>query len=253
MIYIYLYTLTLGLILGSFFNVVGLRVPKNESIVRPRSHCPNCRRTLSTLELVPVFSYLFQKGKCKGCGTKISPIYPFFEAATGGLFVYAFYHFGFQWETIVALVFISLLVIVFISDIHYMIIPDKVLLFFAPILLILRYTIAPLEVWWDPLLGAAIGFILLLAIAVISKGGMGGGDIKLFAVIGIVLGWQGVLLAFFLSTLIGSIIGIIGLATKKMQRGKPIPFGPYIVMATLLVYFFETEILNWYWSLFFVG
>lgn len=248
---IYLYTLTLGLVLGSFFNVVGLRVPKGESIVRPRSHCPNCKRTLSARELVPVFSYLFQKGKCKGCGMKISPIYPFFEAATGGLFVYAFYHFGFHWETIVAWIFISLLVIIFISDIHYMIIPDKVLLFFAPILLLVRYTIAPLEVWWDPLLGATIGFTLLLAIAIISKGGMGGGDIKLFAVIGIVLGWKGVLLAFFLSTLIGSIIGIIGLATKKIERKKPIPFGPFIVIATLLVYFFETEIFTWYWSLFY--
>ncbi len=247
----FFYSLLLGLALGSFFNVVGLRAPKNESIVRPRSHCPNCRRTLSTRELVPVFSYLFQKGKCKGCGTTISPIYPLFEATTGGLFVYAFYHFGFQWETIVAWIFISLLVIIFISDIHYMIIPDKVLLFFAPTLLLVRYTVAPLEVWWDPLLGATIGFTLLLLIAVISKGGMGGGDIKLFAVIGIVLGWKGVLLAFFLSTLIGSIIGIIGLATKKIERKKPIPFGPFIVIATLLVYFFETEIFTWYWSLFY--
>lgn len=131
-----------------------------------------------------------------------------------------------------------------------MIIPDKVLLFFAPIFLIFRFTIAPLEPWWNPLLGAALGFSLLILIAVVSKGGMGGGDIKLFAVIGIVVGWKGVLVAFFLATLIGAVIGIIGLATRKMERGKPIPFGPYIVIGTLISYFFETEILHLYWNLF---
>lgn len=245
-----IYTFTLGLVLGSFFNVVGLRLPNGQSIVRPRSHCPMCKRTLGALELIPVFSYLFLKGKCKGCRTNISPLYALIEAATGGLFAYAFYHFWFQAETIVAFLLISLLVIVFVSDIHYMIIPDKVLLFFAPILLICRFTFAPLNPWWDPLLGAVIGFSLLLLIAVVSKGGMGGGDIKLFAVIGIVVGWKGVLVAFFLATLIGAVIGIIGLATRKMERGKPIPFGPYIVIGTLISYFFETEILHLYWNLF---
>lgn len=247
---VYLYTFTLGLILGSFYNVVGLRVPNNQSIARPRSHCTKCKRTLAALELIPVFSYLIQKGKCKGCGTKISAIYPTIEATTGLLFVYAFYHFGFSWETIVAFAFISLLIIIFVSDIHYMIIPDKVLLFFAPIFLLMRYTLAPIDPWWNPLLGAVIGFSLLLAIAIISKGGMGGGDIKLFAVIGIVLGWQGVLLAFFLSTLLGAVVGIIGLKLGKMRRGEPIPFGPYIVVGTLLTYFFENPILAWYWNLF---
>ncbi|OIJ10570.1 prepilin peptidase [Anaerobacillus alkalilacustris] len=247
---LYLYTLTLGLVLGSFYNVVGLRVPNGQSIVRPRSHCSKCKRTLSALELIPVISYIFQKGKCKGCGTKISPIYPFIEATTGLLFVYAFHQFGFTSETIVAWVFISLLIIIFVSDIHYMIIPDQVLLFFAPFLLVMRLFLAPLDTWWNPFLGAVIGFTLLLAIAIISKGGMGGGDIKLFAVIGVVLGWQGVLLAFFLSTLIGAIIGIIGLTLGKIRRGEPIPFGPFIVIATLITYFFEKEIFTWYWSLF---
>lgn len=246
----YVYILTLGLVLGSFFNVVGLRLPNGESIVRPRSNCRNCKRTLGALELIPVFSYLFLRGKCKGCRTKISPLYALVEAATGGLFVYAFYHFWFQWETIVAFLLISLLVIIFVSDLHYMIISDKVLLFFAPILLVCRFTITPLDPWWNPLLGAAIGFSLLMAIAVISKGGMGGGDIKLFAVIGIVVGWKGILLSFFLATLIGAFIGIIGLATRKMERGKPIPFGPYIVVGTLIAYFYETEIYHFYWSLF---
>lgn len=244
------YILILGLVLGSFFNVVGLRVPNGQSIIRPRSHCPNCNRTLTIWELIPVFSYLFLNGKCKGCRTKISPLYALIEAATGGLFVYAFYHFNFQWETLVAYILISLLVIIFVSDIHYMIIPDKVLVFFAPILLICRFTIAPLDPWWDPLLGSLIGFSLLLLIAVLSKGGMGGGDIKLFAVIGIVLGWKGVLLAFFLATFIGAVIGIIGLATRKVKRREPIPFGPYIVVGTLLAYFFETEIYQTYWNLF---
>lgn len=95
MIFIYSYLLVLGLVLGSFYNVVGLRIPEGQSIVRPRSHCPRCKRTLSTLDLVPVLSFVFLKGACRGCGSKISPFYPIMELATGLLFMLAFYQFGF--------------------------------------------------------------------------------------------------------------------------------------------------------------
>ncbi|WP_096202817.1 prepilin peptidase [Bacillus sp. FJAT-45350] len=248
-VFIYIYLFIFGLVLGSFYNVVGLRVPVEESIVKPRSHCPNCKRTLTALDLVPVFSYLLIRGKCRGCGLKISPLYPLMELSTGLLFVLAYYFIGLQWELLVALLFISMLVIIFVSDVRYMLIPDKILLVFAPMFLVLRVFVAPLSPWWDMLLGAVVGFTLLFIIAVVSRGGMGGGDIKLFAVLGLVLGLQDVLLAFFLSTLFGTIFGIAGLLTGKVKRGKPMPFGPYIVLGTILTYFFGQDIIQWYFDL----
>lgn len=242
-----LYTLTFlfGLILGSFFNVVGLRVPNKESIVRPGSHCAVCDRLLTAFELIPVLSYLFQKGKCRGCGTRISPLYPAVELLTAVLFTVATIFIGWSKELFVAWAFISLLMIVFVSDIKYMIIPDKVLFFFLPLFIVLRLII-PLDPWWDMIVGGAVGFGLLFFIAVLSKGGMGGGDIKLMGTLGIVLGWKATLLTFFISTVLGSLIGVVGLFLGKVKRGVPFPFGPFIVFGAITAYFFYETILSWY-------
>lgn len=245
MLTLIIYFFTIGLVLGSFFNVVGLRVPEYISIVKPRSACPNCKTTLSPIELIPVISFILQKGKCRNCQTTISPIYPIFELLTGILFAFSFYYFGLTSELIVGLTLISLLMIIVVSDFKHMIIPDKVLLFFTPLFIVERIFI-PLYPWWNPMTGAAVGFGLLLLIAIISKGGMGGGDIKLFAVLGIVLGWKLVLLAFFISTLFGAVFGLIGMLMKKVKRGKPMPFGPYIALGTLVTYFYGEEIMIWY-------
>ncbi len=131
-----------------------------------------------------------------------------------------------------------------------MIIPDKVLLVFAGIFLIERFFL-PLSPWWDSLLGAAIGFGLLLLIAVVSKGGMGGGDIKLFAVIGFVVGTKMLLLSFFLSTLLGGLLGLAGMAMGNVKKGKPIPFGPFIAAGTMIAYYFGDELIEIYLNLFF--
>src|SRR5690625_2812278 len=141
MTFFYIYIAIIGLVLGSFYNVVGLRLPKAESIISPPSHCPSCKNRLSPIELIPVFSYVFQRGKCKHCETKIHVKYPFFEALTAFLFVLSFYYVGFQFELIIALLFMSLCIIITISDIHYQIISNKVLLFFAITIGILRLVI----------------------------------------------------------------------------------------------------------------
>ncbi|WP_010678296.1 prepilin peptidase [Bacillus timonensis] len=244
-----IYLFIIGLLLGSFFNVVGLRIPNNESIVKPRSHCTSCNRTLTAIDLVPVFSYIFLKGKCRTCGTKISAIYPLIELLTGLLFAFSFYKVGFNQELIVALAFVSLLMIITVSDIHYMLIPDKVLLFFLVILGIARVC-SPVTPWWDSIIGAIVGFGLLALIAIVSKGGMGGGDIKLFFLIGLVLGTKETLLAFFLSTLIGAVIGGFGMLIGKIKRNKPIPFGPFIVIGSLMTYYYGDTIIEWYLTLF---
>jgi len=242
MLYLLISIFILGLILGSFYNVVGLRVPEKQSIVAPRSACPHCHHQLTSFELIPVFSYMFLGGKCRQCKARISPIYPLMELATGLLFVLAPLILGWTNELFVAWTLISLFIIIFVSDITYMIIPDKVLLFFTGIFLLERIVI-PLQPWWDSLAGAAAGFLLLLFIAVISKGGMGGGDIKLFALIGFVMGIKLVFISFFISALYGAIFGIIGLMTGKVKRKNPIPFGPFIAAGTLTAYFYGDMIL----------
>lgn len=238
-----------GLVFGSFYNVVGLRVPKNESIISPPSHCTNCNRRLGAIDLIPVLSYILLRGKCRKCKNKISPIYLVTELATGVLFAFAYWTIGFQVELIIALLFISLLVIITVSDIAYMLIPNKILLFFAP-LLILGRIVAPLNPWWDSIIGAIVGFGILLFIAILSKGGMGGGDIKLFFVIGLVLGTIHTLLTLFVASVIGMITGIIILRLRGQGRKTPIPFGPSIAIAAIIVYFFGDIFIELYMDLF---
>ena len=238
-----------GLVFGSFYNVVGLRIPKKEAIVTPPSHCVSCNRRLSAIDLIPVFSYVFLRGKCRTCGAKVSPIYAITELATGVLFAFATWKLGITWELVVALLFISLLVIINVSDIAYMLIPDKILLFFLPLLIIGRI-LSPLNPWWDSIVGAAVGFGLLLLIAVVSKGGMGGGDIKLFLLIGLVLGTVDTLLTLFLASVIGMIAGIIVLKMKGKGRKTPVPFGPSIVVASVIVYFYGQQLIDMYLNLF---
>ncbi|KMK74659.1 prepilin peptidase [Alkalihalobacillus pseudalcaliphilus] len=243
---LYLYIGLIGLCLGSFFNVVGLRLPKGNLWTRSRSYCPSCERTLKARDLYPVFSYIFLRGACRTCRAPISPLYPSVELMTATLFVFAYWQFGLTGEWVVSLILISLLMIVVVTDLRYMLIPDKLLLFFAPFLLVFRLFIAPFEFWWQPLLGSAVGFSLLLLIAIISKGGMGGGDIKLFAVLGLTLGWEKVLLTFMFACLIGALMGGILLLLKKVKRKQPIPFGPFIVAGALISYFYGMDLIHWY-------
>ncbi|WP_042472169.1 prepilin peptidase [Bacillus ndiopicus] len=243
-------SLILGLVLGSFYNVVGLRIPKNESIVYPGSHCTNCHRSLNAVDLVPVFSYLLLHGKCRLCKVRISPIYMVMELLTGICFAFSYWQLGISLELIVAWLFISLLIIITVSDIAYMLIPNKILLFFLPLIALGRI-LSPLEPWWDSLLGAAIGFGTLLLIAVVSRGGMGGGDIKLFFIIGLVLGTINTLLTLFLAAVIGMFASVIILKKHNQSRKTPIPFGPSIALAAIIVYFFGNKIMEWYKNLFF--
>jgi len=237
--------LLFGFVLGSFFNVVGLRVPLKESILRPPSHCTHCKRRLTALDLIPVLSYVFLGGKCRSCGQKISWIYPLMELITGILFALAYWKLGFSAEFFVALLLISLLVMIVVSDFAYMLIPDKILLFFLPLLVIGRL-ISPLSPWWDSIVGAVVGFCILYSIAALSRGGMGGGDIKLFFLLGLVLGTIHTLLTLFLAAVIGMIVGIVVLKVSGQGRKTPIPFGPSIALAAIIVYFYGDALMNWY-------
>jgi len=238
----------LGITFGSFFNVVGIRLPKKIPFHKDRSYCPTCNKQLSYYELIPVLSYIIQAGKCRKCHATISFIYPFTELLTGLLFAYAYHHFGLQWELIVALIFISLLMIVFVSDMYYMLIPNKVLLFFLPLVILARVFVR-LDPWYDALIGGIIGYVLIAIIILASKGGMGAGDMKLFGVIGIVLGWKLTFLTFFLAAFFGALIGGGLMLMKRVKRGEAIPFGPFIVLAALISYFHGEKLIGLYIAL----
>ncbi|MFP3893390.1 prepilin peptidase [Exiguobacterium indicum] len=242
------YFFLLGLLITSFTNVVGLRVPVGESIVHPRSHCPTCGHVLGPLELTPVLGYVVLGGKCRSCGQAISIKYPALELLGGMLYAYAFWQFGWSMELTLTLTLTSLLFILTMSDLAYMLIPNKILLFFLPIALIVRY-LSPLENWYNPIIGGIVGFVLLFVIFLASRRGMGAGDVKLFGLLGIFLGPLHVVIALFVSAFVGSVIGLTLLGTGRVRRKQPIPFVPSIAIGTLLTYYFADDWVSWYLDL----
>lgn len=238
----------LGTIFGSFFNVVGLRLPKKQTITTDRSHCPNCQSQLSWYELIPIISYFIQAGKCRHCRTNISINYPIVELITGILFAYCYVMIGMNIELVKALLFISMSIIVVITDMRYMIIPNNVLLFFLPLFIIMN-VLSPLDPWWSAITGAIIGGAIIFIIILLSRGGMGAGDMKLFFVLGLVLGMKSTILALFLASIFGAVIGSVLLLLKIIRRKQPVPFGPFIILGALLAYFYGESIIEWYWNI----
>ncbi|MDQ1851711.1 prepilin peptidase [Bacillus stercoris] len=234
-----------GLILGSFYYTAGRRIPLHLSIIAPRSSCSFCRRVLTPAELIPILSFLFQKGKCKSCGHRISFMYPAAELVTACLFAAAGIRFGMSLELLTAVVFFSLLIIVAVTDLHYMLIPNRILIFFLPFLVAARL-ISPLDSWYAGLLGGAAGFLFLALISTITHGGVGGGDIKLFAVIGFVLGVKMLAAAFFFSVLIGALYGSAAVLTGRLAKKQPLPFAPAIAAGSILTYLYGDSIISFY-------
>ncbi len=239
----------IGLVFGSFFNVIGLRLPKNKSFFCGRSCCFSCERTLLWYELIPLISFLIQGGRCRRCYEKISYIYPFSELMTGCLFLMSYVVIGMEAELFIAILFVSMSMIIFVSDLHYMLIPNKILLFFLPLFIIVRL-VYPLTPWWTTIIGALIGFVLVAVIILASRGGMGAGDMKLLAILGIVLGVEKVLLTFLLACFGGALIGIILLGFGQIKQRQPIPFAPFILLASMIAYFYGDWIIPWYLSFF---
>ncbi|WP_332629259.1 prepilin peptidase [Halalkalibacter flavus] len=247
MVFIDIYIFVLGLILGSFFNVVAIRLLKKESIAFPSSHCPHCKHKLSVFDLIPAFSFLFLKGKCRYCKVKISPLYPFGELLTATSFFVVYTFVGFQLELIPALILTVLLVISVLTDIREQLILDVVTLPMLGVLLISRLFIGS-EPFWYYLAGGVVGFVLLLVIAIASRGGMGGGDIKLYAAIGVALGPWLTVMSLVLASFAGAVVGGILLLTGVVKRKQPIAFGPFIFIGTIAAYLFGFDIWNWYTS-----
>lgn len=231
----YVYAFFTGLILGSFYHVVAYRIPLGYSIIKPRSHCSHCSHVLQLKELIPILSFCIQKGRCTQCNIKISYLHPLFEGISGVLFLLTAVFVGVDGQLIIAWTLLSLLLIVSITDLLYMVIPNQILLFFAGLFLIERFFIQP-SLWWDGLLGAMVMFMLLYIIQTIYPKGIGGGDVKLFILLGFVVGTKVILLSLCFSSLFGLCFLIISIALKRMTYNEPLPFAPFIALGTICTY-----------------
>lgn len=245
-----------GLLIGSFLNVCIYRIPREESIVFPSSHCPNCGTSLKWYDLVPVLSYIFQKGKCRYCGGEISQQYPIVELLNAIMYLFIYLQFGFTLEFLFYAIIFSILIIITVIDLQHMIIPDSLVIaifIFTIIYKLLNYILyrqSPELI--NSILGLVLSVLLFLLIIIISKGGMGGGDATLIGVLGFILGIKGIFLAIFLSFILGAIISIFLLIMKIKNRKDPIPFGPFIILGFLIVVFWGESLINWYKNTFFI-
>ena len=230
-----------GICLGSFYNVVGYRLPKEESLLYPPSHCTKCNHKLGPSELVPIFSYLFLGGKCKNCKDKISLFYPIFELTTGLLFVISYWIFGFSINFAIAITFISVLLITIISDYQTMIIPDEVLLVGSIAILIEIFIKSGIKEVGISIGNGMIAFTVMYLIKklgdfMFKKESMGGGDIKLMFLFGITIGAYMSVMAIFLASFIALPISLILL---KKKNEHIIPFGPFLSIAAMIIFLFQ--------------
>lgn len=238
------YFFIIGTIFGSFYNVVGYRLPRGESLVKPRSHCPNCNHDLTPMELIPIFSFLFQRGKCKNCKQKISWFYTIFELLTGILFASSYLIFGFSIDLLIALSFVSMTVIIIISDYQTLIIPDEVLVFFGILFIIFNYINGGFDIVFNSIINGFIAFIIMFIIKKIAdfcfkQESMGGGDIKLMFVFGLVIGYEMAIFTLFLGSIIGLPVSLIFL---KYKNTNIVPFGPFLCTAALIILMFQIDI-----------
>jgi len=231
-----------GAAIGSFSNVCIYRLPKKLSIISPPSQCPNCGKSISPFDNIPIISFILLRGRCRYCQSPISWRYPIVELITGLIFLSLYLNFRISPQFFIyALLCTSLIIIAFI-DLEHKIIPDVITLPGIIIGLTLSLTIPHITLI-NSIKGLLIGGGLFYAIAIISRGGMGGGDIKLIAMVGSFLGWKNVLLTIFLGSLFGSIVGIVLIILKKKNRKDMVPFGPFLSLGAIISIFYGRDLI----------
>ncbi|MDP2862588.1 MAG: prepilin peptidase [Desulfobacterales bacterium] len=240
-----------GICIGSFMNVCIYRIPLSKSIVTPRSMCPGCNSLISAYDNIPVISYILLKGKCRNCGIPISLRYPLVETISGLTALAVFMRFGLSAEGLIYFAFISALVVITFIDIDHRIIPDTISLPGIPIGFLLASLVLPSMNYKTSLAGILTGGGSLLAVAwiynlITKKEGMGGGDIKLLAMIGAFTGWKGVLFTIFVASATGTLAGIAVMLKTKKGMKLAVPFGPFLSIGAILYIFFGAALISWY-------
>lgn len=244
----YVIVFILGLLFGSFFNVCIYRIPRGESIAYPPSHCTSCGNNLKAMDLFPVLSYVFLGGKCRYCGDKISIKYPLFEVLTAIIFVLIYKQYGYSMDTIKYIVFASYLVVVGVIDLNTTDVYFNTTIF--GIITGVIFIIINL-VFGNPILTYILGVGFgagIITLIILTTNGMGWGDAEILGICGLFIGFKLCVLTFFLSTVLGGIIGVILIATKIKSRKDYIPFGPYIAIAAIIAVLYGNNVIQWYFK-----
>lgn len=244
------FSVIFGAMIGSFLNVCIYRLPKEESVVKPGSHCPYCQKPIRFYDNIPILSYILLKGKCRYCQASISIQYPIVEAVTALSSFFIFKTFGITLSYLYYFLFVSALIAITVIDLHHQIIPDVISLP-GIVIGVLGSLIIPQITFWDSLIGMIAGGGSLFLVAtgyqwLFKREGMGGGDVKLLAMIGAFLGWKAVILTILLSSLIGSMIGIIIMLIKGKDFKYAIPFGPFLALGAVISLYWGNELIGWY-------
>jgi leader peptidase (prepilin peptidase)/N-methyltransferase len=240
----------LGLIVGSFSNVCIYRIPRNESVIYPGSHCPKCHSNISPIDNIPLLSYILLKGRCRNCGSKISIQYPVVEFLTGLIYLIIYLIYGLSIQSLVYIILASALIIVAFIDLNEQIVPDVISLPGIGVGLILSFFV-PYITFISSALGALVGGGIILIIALVGsiifkKEAMGGGDVKLAAMIGAFLGWRYTIISLFLGFFLGALTGIILIMAKIKKREDAIPFGLFIALGSIITLLWGEKIILWY-------
>ena len=240
----------LGLIVGSFSNVCIYRVPRNESVIYPGSHCPKCHSNISPIDNIPLLSYILLKGRCRNCRSKISIQYPVVEFLTGLIYLIIYLIYGLSIQSLVYLILSSALIIIAFIDLNEQIVPDVISLPGIGVGLILSFFV-PYISFINSASGVVVGGGIILIIALVGsmifkKEAMGGGDIKLAAMIGAFLGWRYTIISLFLGFFLGALAGIFLILSKIKSREDMVPFGPFIALGSLITLLWGEKILSWY-------
>ncbi len=235
----------LGLFVGSFLNVCIDRLPRGQSIIHPRSHCAACNRELGTLDLLPIFSYLWLRGRCRYCRARIPIRLPIVEGMTGLLFALLYWKFGLGLELGISLVYTSLLTAIFVIDLENQLVLDKVVYPGMAFALAFSFFWPGLGVV-SSLIGGAIGLAAMALPFIIYRRGMGMGDVKLGALVGLMSGYPLVFVALLLSVISGGLVGAILLIFKIKKRSDPIPFAPFLATSAMVTLLWGQAIWQWY-------
>ena len=236
----------IGACLGSFYLVVGKRLPKNEDIIFSRSKCDNCNHTLFWYDLIPIFSYIFLRGKCKYCHKKISITNLLIEISMGLLFSIGYIYMGFTFRYFIYLVLISLMVLIFITDFSYYIILNSPLVVSSILIIILKLIYNGYKDTILSILSGIVIFLVMYLIKIIGdkifkRESLGGGDIKLSFVIGLILGFRLSLISLILSSFLALPYSV---ASLKLQKNNEVPFGPFLVSSLFIVFLFYDKFIN---------
>ena len=243
-VYYYIMFFVIGTIFGSFYNLVANRIPRGEKVGLSRSHCENCNHVLAWYELIPIVSFVIQKGKCKSCHEELSILYPLTEIFTGILFFVSYYSFGFSYDLIISLTICSTFVLVMISDLNYLIIPDRFII--IPCIVIFIVTIlnhgilnALIQIGYGIIGFSFMYLVMLLGNFLFKKESLGGADIKLMFLVGLSLNPFLLIIVVFLSAIIALPVSLFLLIKNKEHV---IPYGPFIMIGLLIVYFTKLNI-----------